>query len=191
MIVANNNKWIIATPAKTGSYSLENTLIKSLRVAHKLEANNRVGCEYNGPIKRRILVVRHPLERWSSMFWFARQKGLAERSIFGGTDAAQKSITKAVNDYFELWEYARAAQEHPNFTDTFCEMSAQFGATEHAKTENLQGLINTLGFIYDIRHSNVGKFKHSWAETSKLLTETHKGAILTVYKEDMKRYDYR
>lgn len=190
MIVENNNKWIICTPAKTGSYSLENTLIKGLGVAHKLEANNRVDCQYNGKIKRRILIVRHPLERWSSMFWFARQKNFAGRSIFGSAEAGLTLPKTACRSYAMEWLRAWSVQEHPNFTRTFSEMKSIFGASQTWQIENLQGLLYDLGYMVDIKHSNKGQYVHSWKSTSKLLDKFQREKIISIYQQDLKQFHY-
>jgi hypothetical protein len=73
MLVSFDGRWSICTPPKTGTMSLEATLRHRYPIAYQDQGRHGFDPPPHG---ERIMVVRHPYDRWWSMYWFMkRNKG--------------------------------------------------------------------------------------------------------------------
>lgn len=94
MIASLKDLWVICTPTKTGTYSLEGTLIDRANVAYKIVPRHST----HWPVhegEERILIVRHPLDRWASMYWFIKKE--TGKGIWGEKHSSD------INTFCEWW----------------------------------------------------------------------------------------
>lgn len=187
MIIENNNKWAICTPTKTGTYSLQHTLINRLKVAHKLQYDKH-DTEYNGKGKR-YMMVRHPLERWASMYWFFVNLEERDASVF-----LKKYIGRGINIFAEEWiSRVKNKANEPNtmYLDNYYDIYLKFKPDKFFKLEDgLQNVIEFLGYDIKVSRSNVTKDKCSWYETRNLLSEKNLNFIHQWAKPDIQFFKY-
>lgn len=189
MIVHNKCKWVICTPTKTGTYSLEATLIDRLNVAYKHQpiisvVGYRHMTEYDGP-GNRILVIRHPLERWASIYWFTRMHMLRGNGIY------LSNFAWDVNVYAKEWYRRRLHNPHPMYTDNLFETYKNFRPNVIFKQEEgLQKLIDYLGYDTRVSHKNRTDDKKDWCDTLPLLNAENISNIMTWAKPDLKKFNY-
>jgi hypothetical protein len=65
------NRWTICTPCKAGCMSLEATLRDRSDAA--IQIDGRHGYRRVEGVEDRLMIVRHPVDRWVSMYWFIRK----------------------------------------------------------------------------------------------------------------------
>lgn len=79
MIISNDGKIVLCTPTKVGSTSLEKLVLDDHKLGKRLYSSpenirgNKHGSICNLKIKHRFLLVRHPLERFASIYAFLRK----------------------------------------------------------------------------------------------------------------------
>ena len=185
MTEANSLKWVICSPAKTGSYSIERTLISKMEIAHKWKTQNRVGTFYDGKAKERILVVRNPLDKWASMYWFMKEVHGKGRTIWMGKH------TNSIENFATHWLEAVRNNPHANWTDSYSDMALKFKPSKVFKLESLKfDLEGLLGYEVELLHANKTGFKLPWKETKKELSKKNLDGIMAWAKPDLKRFNY-
>ncbi len=77
-LVALDGSWCVCMPKKTGSNSLVAMLAPTVAGRDGYDFAEMPGewhgCQWDGKGKR-VMVVRHPLDRWASLYWYAQQEG--------------------------------------------------------------------------------------------------------------------
>lgn len=184
MLLAKNKSWVLCTPSKTGSSSLIATLVDKLKVADHYrpgEDSNRHGTVYHGKAER-LLIVRHPLERWSSIYWYAQKK----------EGRFLHKYSYDVNEYFEAWMEARRKNMFHSFTMFFEDYLIHFTPKKIFKLED--GLEKIMHYLKlptdDVSEANVNKLNVGWKETSKLLTKFNRERLEDMVKADIKLLKY-
>lgn len=181
MIIAYDSSFVICTPTKTGTYSLEATLVDGLQIAWKRTPRHRTDYEGDG---KRILIVRNPYDRWCSMWWFSHMHASRGNSIW-------------IHDYaydINVWttEWARRKIEDPHWmwTHRLKDHEAEFKPELIWKTENLQGLIQHLGYRTRVSHRNKTDYREPVAQTLSRLTPENLKAVLAYCDCDATAYGY-
>jgi len=179
MIIAKDDSWAICTPPKTGTVSLQTALVPNF--ANTLQYRHQ--SSYTGKGER-ILVVRNPLERWASMYWFTKQK--ARTAIFLG------AYTLNVDMYAHQFFIRRELDPHPFFTDNQVEFHKKFEADIYFKQEDgLQKIMSYIGLGYvQVPHENQTKSKVGWQQTSKLLNKENYNKVMEWADKDLFKFKY-
>lgn len=89
MLISNDGKIIVATPTKCGSESLEKDVIKKYKLGKRISNLTKHGAICNMVVKKRILLVRHPLERFASTYHFIKKSTNNYEDISGLFEAAR------------------------------------------------------------------------------------------------------
>lgn len=167
MIRAHDGRWTICTPTKCGTYSLEATLVERLSVAEKLVPRHQ--CEKTHAVGERIMVVRHPYDRWASMWWFIVQHGAGK--IWCG------DFSHDINAFVTEWNYRR--RERPNWmwTENLAYHHRHFEPATVFKLET-NSYVDLLRYLFEkyevplvkVSHKNVTRERRTWQETFDMLT---------------------
>lgn len=172
----------ICTPPKTGTVSLQAALVPK----YATKTSGRHTMEYNGR-GYRMITVRHPLERWASMYWFTKQK--SHRGIF------MAGFAETPNTYADEW--VRRRFKTPMYHTWLSSQSEYFNcfeATSYAKQEDgfdeLLIELRHYGINITIPHLNVTTVKHSWQETARQLNRHNLAAIREWAKRDRMFFNY-
>lgn len=187
MILANDNSWVMCTPTKVGSTSLEATLINRLKIAHNIFQESpyqhgpkyQHGAMYHGKAER-ILIVRHPLERWSSIYWF-----MVKRNIF------LKKYAHDINLWTEEWLKSREVDKHRMWNMSLVDYHKIFKPKKIFKQENgFNDLLEYIGQEIQMSNSNINPLNFGWDNTKKLLTASNYKKIEDLFKPDIKILKY-
>ena len=195
MILSNNNKWVLCTPAKCGSTAVEQMICKSHKIGRKItlkEATGRDcqrfphgiayqhGAEYKGPGKR-LLLVRHPLERWSSIYWFTKKNQrwhLAKH-------------TEDINVFTDRWFDLRKNDPYIINLMMLNEYVNIFKPNHVFKIEEVENLLSYIELpVNKISHSNTNNSNIGWKETKELLTSKNIRRLKELIKPELELFDY-
>lgn len=182
MIIANDQKWVICTPPKTGTVSLQNCLVP--KYAQKSVYRHEASYTGRGV---RILVVRHPLERWASLYWRKRQKALG-----GKTDLWLGDVAHDIVKYTSQWISARSSNTNEMYTWNQVDFVNHFKPTYFFRLED-QSYKDLLKFIKvreQLPHANKTGDKKGWVETSKLMTKAQMEFIVKWALADLTYFGY-
>jgi hypothetical protein len=92
MIHDLKGRWVVCTPAKNGSKSITSAL---RHVSEKVTPMNRADAPDS--FKERIMCVRHPLDRWVSMYlWAARDGAWAHKFAVQGVVTYAEHFLKTI-----------------------------------------------------------------------------------------------
>lgn len=184
MIAAINDAWVICTPTKVGTYSLEGTLIDRLNVGYKITPRHRPDVPECVPrTAKRLIVVRHPLDRWASMYWFiVRETG---KGIW------LEKFSHDINVFCEEWLRRRKEDPHWMWTDSQAEHNDVFQADVFFKQEDdLQRLVDYLGYDIRVSHRNETQGRPSVDETLAALEPKNLQAVLAWATRDCELFKY-
>lgn len=185
MILTNDQKFVICTPPKTGSSSLLATLVDRLGVAHKHRPDgeaNRHGTLYEGKAER-ILIVRHGLERWSSLFWFAFKKK---------TQFLHSYAEQGPDAYVEKWFESREKDDRQINNMTLLSYYEDFKPKTIFKIED--GLEKVLEYIgvkdEEVAQNNINDLNFGWEDTKNYLSPANIKRLEALFKPELKLFKY-
>lgn len=181
MVVSKDRKWVICTPKKTGTHSLNAVLCDKTNYAQVISPWH--GRTWNGNGVR-ILIVRHPIERFVSMYYFVKRVRSAWLKRY------DTSFNEWANQFFN-----HPIEVNPDWRLNLCGYEQEFQPHCWFKTENLQGcldyLIEKFGYILpSVPHHYRTKDRPSVMEAWDQLTSLNKASLARWAAPDLRRYDY-
>lgn len=182
MIVDNHDRFAICTPCKTGTMSLEATLRTRYPIAYQY--GGRHGWSYEGAGDR-LMVVRHPWDRWWSMFHFI-QKHVGRSCYF-------QEYAHDVNVFTEEWAKRCEAGEVHWWFYTQAFMHERFNPTLVFKLED--GLHRVTDWLRENHDRNIPEVSktnvnHRKREGQTLTAENTKLVFKFWVEPDCERFGY-
>ena len=179
MILDNEKKWLISLPPKSGTYSFEKSLKKyGVRYGQMHGHEKMIGV-------RRVLIVRDPIDRFCSMYWFCKQH-IHRKTFFV---AVYKSATD-INTFVRAWLDKRKVSGNKNlWTRSMTYYIETFKPTHVVKLDalgNISSILKEPNLVISHIHKSTGK--KNWKETSKGLRPDLKKELLKELKEDLTKY---
>lgn len=186
MILAWDNSWILYTPTKTGTYSLEGTLIDVLNVGVKIKPRHRMDIEMAPDKSQRLMIVRHPVERWCSIYWAIHRWTNSNSHPYMHQFIESPNIF--ADEYFrrikdgELW---------PMYTNNNTQNAASCKPHHVFKTEELSKVLEHLGHSPELlKHLNHTKNRPSCLDTLAQLSVENQQALWEWALPDMESFSY-
>jgi hypothetical protein len=196
MIISNNEKIVICTPTKVGSTSLEEAILNRYKVGRRIFRDEALGlgresvshykhgmrCDLK--VKKRLILVRHPLARFASIYAFFKNSKNNWKS---------ELIDYARKDKIHAFCEAYIKAESTVWTAQLIEYIEEFKPTKIFKLEEngIYNIAEELGirlesvpFINKTRHGG-------WIEMAQRLDPLIKKQILDAHKASMELLDYR
>jgi hypothetical protein len=183
MIVSYSKKILVATPTKVGSESLEKDIIKTYEVGERLKgiSKHATNCDLVG--FRRLLLVRHPLERFSSIYHFIGKSKGNVTDTSGLFHAARKQdINLFCERFIEAKKTVWTLQLHEYYN--------RFNPKKVYKLEQqgLNKILKEFGVTESPTHIN--KTAHNgFTELSKSMRVSVKNQIVNLHKQSVRAYE--
>lgn len=197
MIISNDGKIVICTPTKVGSTSLERLILEDYKVGRRIYSDEAVGRTVinsrgykhgsicNLKVKHRILLVRHPLERFASIYAFlAKSKGNFENDL----------VLAARNGDYEQFCKSYITSDETVWTKQLSTYVKEFRPTTIYRLEDhgIRRIIENLGVTHhDSSIPIINKTKHrGWEYLSIQVKYSIRAKIKLLHKESISILGY-
>jgi hypothetical protein len=187
MIHAYDGRWCICTPTKCGTYSLEATLCDRAGVAWKESPRHDW---VPGDEPHRILVIREPVDRWCSMYWFMRKeagKGIWLEDFVGEIDDFVDEWARRCEESDDRYNIRMWHRDLTTYAGHFC--PHKVFKMEDGYEALLDHLRKSYGLsIPNVSHRNATKVRKSSEATLQMMSERSREKVLNFCRRDSERW---
>jgi hypothetical protein len=178
MIIGTKKKILVCTPTKVGSESLELDLFSN-NVAERVPGLSKHATSCDIVVPKRYLLVRHPLERFTSIFFFIGKN----KSIVDSSGLFEAARSGDINLFCERYLVAKKSV----WSLQLSEYVSDFKPTKIFKLENgLDKLLSEFG-LDRVTPSHINRTTHGGLKNLEMSRKNYE-KIIKLHKESLKIY---